>query len=46
MLEWRERENDLEDQIAANDPNTLLALYRCGLEIFFQVHGMKTKFNY
>jgi hypothetical protein len=43
MLEWREREHEMEDQIVANDPNTMLALRRCGLEKFFQVHGMRAQ---
>jgi hypothetical protein len=43
MLEWREREHEMEDQIVGNDPNTMLALWRCGLEKFFQVHGMRAQ---
>jgi hypothetical protein len=26
-----------------NDPNTMLALQRCGLEKFFQIHGMRAQ---
>jgi hypothetical protein len=40
MLEWREIEHELEDQIVANDPNTMLALRRCGLGKSFKIHGM------
>jgi hypothetical protein len=43
MLEWREREHEMEDQITGNDPNTMLALQRCGLEKFFQIHDMRAQ---
>jgi hypothetical protein len=43
MLEWREREHELEDQIALNDPNTMAALQNCGLEKFFKLSSMRAQ---
>jgi hypothetical protein len=33
----------MEYQIAGNDPNTMLALRRCGLAKFFQIQGMRAQ---
>jgi hypothetical protein len=43
MLEWRERENKMEDHIASNDPNTMLTLRECRLDKFFLVSGMRAQ---
>jgi hypothetical protein len=46
MLEWREREHELEDQIVVNDPNTILSLQMSGLEKFFKIHDMRDQVNF
>jgi hypothetical protein len=43
MLEWGEREHELEDQIALNDPNTMAAPRNCGLQKFFKLSGMRAQ---
>jgi hypothetical protein len=43
MLELREREHELEVQIALNDPNTMVALQKCGLLKFFKLSSMRAQ---
>jgi hypothetical protein len=43
MLEWREREHELEDQISLNDPNTMASLRNCGLLKFFKLSSMRAQ---
>jgi hypothetical protein len=40
MLEWREREHELNDNASMDDPPTLDALRNCGLLNFFLCQSM------
>ena len=41
MLEWMEREHQIEDMKAKNDANTILSLCECGLMQLFMVPRMR-----
>ena len=41
MVIWKEREHEVPDTQAANDPPTIEALRNCGLLKYFRVLGMK-----
>jgi hypothetical protein len=41
MLEWREREHEVNDNAAMDDPPTLDALRNCGLLKFFWCQNMR-----
>lgn len=43
MLEWKEREHELNDQVALNDDATLEALRNCGLLKFFMCLGLRAQ---
>jgi hypothetical protein len=40
MLEWKEREHELNDQATLGDQETIDALCNCGLLNFFMFPGM------
>ena len=41
MVIWKEREHELPDNQAANDPATIKALRNCGILKYFQIPWMK-----
>ena len=41
MVIWKEREHEVLDNQAANDPTTIEALWNCGLLNYFWIPGMK-----
>ena len=41
MVIWKEREHQVPDTQAANDPATVEPLRKCGLLKYFQIPGMK-----
>ena len=41
MVIWKEREHEIPDTQAANDPPTVEALRNCGLLKYFRVPNMK-----
>lgn len=41
MLEWKEREHELNDQVALGDQETMDAQRNCGLLKFFMCLGMR-----
>jgi hypothetical protein len=41
MLEWRECEHELNDNVSMDDPPTLDALQNCGLLKFFLCQNMQ-----
>lgn len=43
MLEWKEREHELNDQVALGDQDTMDALRNCGLLKFFRCPGMQAQ---
>lgn len=43
MLEWKEREHELNDQVALGDQETMDALWNCGLLKFFMCPGMQAQ---
>jgi hypothetical protein len=43
MLEWRERENEINDNASMDDPPTLDALWNCGLLKFFLCQNMQAQ---
>ena len=43
VIEWKEREHQLDDQMVLQDPNTVLALRECGLYKYFQIPNMRSK---
>lgn len=43
MLEWKEREHELNDQEALNDSATIVALCNCGLLKFFMCLGLQAQ---
>ena len=43
MVIWKEREHELDDAQATNDPNSARALRECRLLKFFQIPRMRTQ---
>jgi hypothetical protein len=43
MLEWREREHEVEDYIFGNDPRMVMSLQQCGLLKLFKIQGMRAQ---
>lgn len=43
MLEWREREHEMNDSVALQDADTIHALRECGLLKFFMVQNMRAQ---
>ena len=43
ILEWREREHEEEYYFVGNDPDTVMALWECGLIKIFKVQGMRAQ---
>ena len=41
MLEWKEREHELNDQVELNDDATIDALQNCGLLNYFMCLGLR-----
>ena len=41
MLDWKEREHELNDQFTQNDNATIDALRNCGLLNFFMCLGLR-----
>ena len=42
MVIWKEREHELDDAQAVNNPNTILSLRECALLKLFRIPGMRT----
>ena len=43
MLEWKEREHEMNDQVALNDHTTIISLHNCGLLKFFMSLGLRAQ---
>ena len=43
MLEWKEREHELNDQEALNERTTIVLLRNCGLLKFFMFPGLRVQ---
>ena len=43
MLEWKEREHDVNDQAALGDRATIVSLRNCGLLKFFMSPGLRAQ---
>ena len=43
MLEWKEREHEVNDQAALGDCATILSLCNCGLLMFFMCPGLRAQ---
>ena len=43
MLDWREREHELHDNKAMDDPTTLSTLNNCDVYKFWAIQGMKAQ---
>ena len=43
MLEWREREHELIENEAIEDPTTMHALRNCGLYKLWAIQGMRAQ---
>jgi hypothetical protein len=41
MIEWKEREHDIDDLVALQSPRTRAMLRACGLPKFFKLQKMK-----
>ena len=43
MLEWKEHEHEVNDQVALGDGATIMSLRNCGLLKFFMCLGLQTQ---